>query len=253
MISIIILLLGIVEITIARDPPTMLPNTSNFITKDVNENSSIELQCPVTNSPDLSIQWSKNNEDLDPMWLSPNVVIKRLLLKIQQTHLNDAGLYKCNVVNGFGSIYAQFRVNIITNETVLNNVHDNEQRTVISSDLDSLSGEAPEFISRSNDGQTGSTKVIQPEGTTVQLKCLASGKPSPEVRWKKNGKILSEDEYGVTQTQILIIKDLRHSDTGNYTCELSNSFGAINATYILIVTGNKRTITSFSFENRIHF
>ncbi|CAF4287958.1 unnamed protein product, partial [Rotaria magnacalcarata] len=57
-------------------PPTLLPNTSNFITKDVNENSSIELHCPVTNSPDLSIQWSKNNEDLDPMWLSPNVVIK---------------------------------------------------------------------------------------------------------------------------------------------------------------------------------
>ncbi|CAF1243381.1 unnamed protein product [Rotaria magnacalcarata] len=236
MISIIILLLCIVKITIARDPPTLLPNTSNFITKDVNENSSIELHCPVTNSPDLSIQWSKNNEDLDPMWLSPNVVIKRLLLKIQQTHLTDAGLYKCNVVNGFGSIYAQFRVNIITNETLLNNVHDNEQRTVISSDLDSLIGEAPEFISRSNDGQIGSTKVIQPEGTTVQLKCLASGKPSPEVRWKKNGKILSEDEYGVTQTQILIVKDLRHSDTGNYTCELSNSFGSINATYILIVT-----------------
>ncbi|CAF4434721.1 unnamed protein product, partial [Adineta steineri] len=55
-------------------------------------------------------------------------------------------------------------------------------------------------------------------------------------RWKKNGKILSEDEYGVTQSQILIIKDLRQSDTGNYTCELFNSFGAINATYILAVT-----------------
>lgn len=40
---------------------------------------------------------------------------------------------------------------------------------------------------------------MQPEGTTVQLKCLASGKPLPEIRWKKNGKILSEDEYGVTQ------------------------------------------------------
>ncbi len=59
--------------------------------------------------------------------------------------------------------------------------------------------EAPEFISRSDDSQTEPTKVIQPEGTTVQLKCLASGKPLPEIRWKKNGKTLSEDEYGVTQ------------------------------------------------------
>jgi hypothetical protein len=60
--------------------------------------------------------------------------------------------------------------------------------------------EAPEFVARSDDdSQTEPTKVIQPEGTTVQLKCLATGKPLPEIRWKKNGKILSEDEYGVTQ------------------------------------------------------
>jgi len=59
--------------------------------------------------------------------------------------------------------------------------------------------EAPEFLARADRSQTEPTKVIQPEGTTVQLKCLASGKPSPEIRWKKNGKTLSEDEYGITQ------------------------------------------------------
>ncbi|CAF3526638.1 unnamed protein product [Rotaria sp. Silwood1] len=217
-------------------PPTLLPNTSNFIILDVNENNPIELHCPVTNAPDLSIQWSKNNEDLDPMWSSSNLVIKRFLLKIHQAHFTDAGLYKCNVVNGFGSIQAQFQINIRSNGTISNNGNNNEQRNVMNWDLDSLNGEAPEFISRNDDGQIGPTKVIQPEGTTVQLKCLASGKPPPEIRWKKNGKILSEDEYGVTQTQILIVKDLRQSDTGNYTCELFNSFGAINATYILVVT-----------------
>lgn len=89
-----------------------MPNASNFITLDVNENEPIELHCPVTNTPDLSIQWSKNNEDLDPMWSSSNLVIKRLLLKANRAQLNDAGLYKCNVVNGFGSVQAQFRINI---------------------------------------------------------------------------------------------------------------------------------------------
>ncbi len=93
-------------------PPTFLPNTSNFVTFDVNENEPIELHCPVTNTPDLSVQWSKNNEDLDPLWSSSNLVIKRFLLKIHQAHLTDAGLYKCNVVNGFGNIQGQFRINI---------------------------------------------------------------------------------------------------------------------------------------------
>ena len=79
---------------------------------DVNENDPLELLCPVTHTPDLSIQWSKNNEDIDPMWSSSNLVIKRLLLKIQHARVADAGLYKCNVVNGFGSVQSQFRVNV---------------------------------------------------------------------------------------------------------------------------------------------
>jgi hypothetical protein len=47
------------------------------------------------------------------------------------------------------------------------------------------------------------------------------------------------------RSQILIIKDLRQSDTGNYTCELFNSFGTINTTYILAVTGKKQQICFF--------
>ena len=101
-----------VRVWVFLGPPTFLPNTSNFVTFDVNENESVELHCPVMNSPDLSIQWSKNNEDLDPMWSSANLMIKRFLLRIHQTQPTDAGLYKCNVVNGFGNIQAQFRVNV---------------------------------------------------------------------------------------------------------------------------------------------
>ncbi|CAF1430385.1 unnamed protein product [Adineta steineri] len=212
---ILLVLLFFTEHIIAHGPPTLLPDTTNFNTFDINENDPIELQCPVTNSPDLSIQWSKNNEDLDPMWSSSsNLVIKRFLLKIRQAHLTDAGLYKCDVVNGFGSIQVQFRINIKSDGAISTNVDNNEPQNVMPWEADSLHGEPPEFVSRSDDDQTGPTKVIQPEGTTVRLKCLASGKPLLEIRWKKNGKILSEDEYGVTQSQILIIKNLRQSDAG---------------------------------------
>jgi hypothetical protein len=93
-------------------PPILLPNTPNIITLEVNENQPIELHCPVTVTPDLSIQWSKNNEELDPMWLTSNLLLRRFLLKIHRAHLTDAGLYKCNVVNGFGYVQAQFQVNV---------------------------------------------------------------------------------------------------------------------------------------------
>ncbi|CAF1079522.1 unnamed protein product [Adineta steineri] len=220
----------------ARGPPILLPETPNLITIDLNENEPLELHCPVMITPDLSVQWSKNNEDLDPMWSTTNLVIRRFLLKIHRIHLNDAGLYKCNVVNGFGNVQAQFRVDVKSNGTLATNILSNEQQNVLPWDMESMNGEAPVFLSRTDKIQSEPTKVIQPETMTAQLKCLASGKPAPEIRWKKNGKILSEDEYGLTQSQILNIKDLRQSDTGNYTCEVFNSFGSINATYILIVT-----------------
>ncbi|CAF4210115.1 unnamed protein product [Rotaria sp. Silwood2] len=224
------------ESIIARGPPVLLKQTPNIITFEVNENEPIELRCPVAITPDLSVQWSKNNEDLDPVWTTSNLLIRRFVLKIHQAHVSDAGLYKCNVVNGFGNVQAQFQVIIKSNETSSNSIISNEQQNIMVWDVNSFNGEAPKFLARDERSQIESTKVIQPEGTTVQLKCLASGKPSPEIRWKKNGKILSEDEYGITQSQILNIKDLRQSDTGNYTCEIFNSFGTINATYILIVT-----------------
>ena len=93
-------------------PPILLAHTPNLITIEVNENEPLELHCPVNISPDLSVQWSKNNEELDPMWSTSNLVIRRFLLKIPRTYSSDAGFYKCNVVNGFGNVQAQFQVKI---------------------------------------------------------------------------------------------------------------------------------------------
>lgn len=109
-------------------------------------------------APDLSVQWSKNNEDLDPMWSTSNLLIRRFLLKIHRTHVNDAGVYRCNVVNGFGHVQAQFQVNvkckysfiiissctkknfILANGTSVNKIVNNEQQNVIPWDVDSLNG-----------------------------------------------------------------------------------------------------------------
>ena len=89
------------------------------------------------------------------MWSTGNLLIKRLLLRIQRAQSIDAGLYRCNVVNGFGSIQAQFRVNVqgadrnaafergknffvlLANGTMPHPVASNEP---MAWDLDSLSG-----------------------------------------------------------------------------------------------------------------
>ena len=140
-------------------PPVLLPRTPNIIQIEVNENEPLELHCPVVVSSDLSVQWSKNNDELDPMWSTSNMLIRRFLLKIHRTYSTDAGLYKCNVVNGFGSVQAQFQVNVkcketfvfsyskerndsfcLANGTSTNKIANIEQPIVDDWDIDSLNG-----------------------------------------------------------------------------------------------------------------
>lgn len=102
-------------------PPSLLPGASTLKTIHVNENEPIQLECPVTLTSDLSVQWSKNNEELDPMWSTSNLFIKRLILKIHRAETSDAGLYKCNAVNGFGNVNAQFHVHVQCKSRVIFN------------------------------------------------------------------------------------------------------------------------------------
>lgn len=148
-----------IDIWMYLGPPILLPHTPNVITIEVNENEPLELHCPVTVSPDLSVQWSKNNEELDPMWSSSNVLIRRFLLKIHRASSTDGGLYKCNVVNGFGNVQAQFHVIIkctssfslqfsgerffffsLANGTSLNKIVNDEQQNLENWDVDSMNG-----------------------------------------------------------------------------------------------------------------
>lgn len=237
-----LLLLSVVlfiQSSLGRGPPTLLPGALKLAEIQIDENDSIELICPISKAPDQSIQWLKDNEELEPMWTSSTLTIRRFSLKIHRVQLTDVGLYQCNVVNGFGHASASFRLYVKGNSTQNNQTTADRRTNLLTDDIElfnNIDGEAPVFLSRSDSSQTGPTRVIQPEGTTVQLKCLASGRPTPEIRWKKNGKVLSEDEYGITHGPILNIKDLRRSDSGNFTCEVFNKFGKLNATYNLLVT-----------------
>ncbi|CAF1468765.1 unnamed protein product [Adineta steineri] len=245
-------------------PPTLLPDTTNFNTFDINENDPIELQCPVTNSPDLSIQWSKNNEDLDPMWSSSNLVIKRFLLKIRQAHLTDAA-----------------------DGAISTNVDNTEPQNVMPWEADSLHGEAPEFVSRSDDDQTGPTKVIQPEETlqffgddpqnisvdldkTAMLNCrVQTNDPTTKIQWLKKINIQqlfrpdaivfgSEQYENVGQFQEqqlqqnsknilsrpLIISQVTNKDNGQYICLIQNEKATKYKKVFIDVIDNHYGVTS---------
>ena len=75
--------------------------------------------------------------------------------------------------------------------------------------------------------------IARPVGSSVRLKCVASGHPRPDIMWMKDDQALTRPEAGEHRKKkwTLSLKNLRPEDSGKYTCRVSNRAGAINAIY----------------------
>ena len=107
--------------------------------------------------------------------------------------MNDAGLYKCKKINGFGgnSIHS---LNLIVESS---NITTTGRNIITKSNIiQSNDFSAPFFVS-SDKMQPSSYR--KQKGSEVKLKCRANGWPKPEIIWLKNGQVLSEEEYGITR------------------------------------------------------
>lgn len=92
-----------------------------------------------------------------------------------------------------------------------------------------------------------------PDGYPVSFDCVVIGKPSPAVRWFKDGKLLEEsDHYMINEDQEgchqLIITSVLPIDMGVYRCTAENSSG-IAATKAELRVDSKLI---FAFDMFIH-
>lgn len=74
-------------------------------------------------------------------------------------------------------------------------------------------------------------------GSSVRLKCMASGNPRPEIVWLKDDRLLTAQEVGEGRQKkwTLTLRNLTPEQSGKYTCRVSNQAGEINATYYIEV------------------
>ena len=84
------------------------------------------------------------------------------------------------------------------------------------------------------------TLLALPVGNSVKLDCSAKGYPHPTIAWYKNGKPFDERRGRLLYLDgkyVLRLKDVVPSDTGTYTCNVSNHLGWINHSYYVDVHG----------------
>nr|CAB3264297.1 neogenin-like [Phallusia mammillata] len=125
-------------------------------------------------------------------------------LEIGPVSIKEAGLYYCTATNAV--------------------------RTRKSSSIQmTVSGNTSETVNQTVKIQVKPANKTAPVGSTTHLECFATGQPSPQISWRRNGDPIdfrSERRLFVVGQGTLFILQTTISDHGQYTCTASNGVDA---------------------------
>uniref|UniRef100_A0A8C5QTT9 Obscurin like cytoskeletal adaptor 1 n=1 Tax=Leptobrachium leishanense TaxID=445787 RepID=A0A8C5QTT9_9ANUR len=166
-----------------------------------------ELSCRLSGKPEPTIQWDKDGVSLEDLCdgshyrLSPD----GQNLYISNVHAPDAGVYVCRAKNTVGQCLAA---------------------AVLLVDPLPRQGQEPAL----GDPPPQVKVFTVNEGKHAKLRCLVTGKPRPEIIWRKDSRAVSpgrrtliyEDREGHFTLKVLFC---RQQDRGLYVCGASNTAG----------------------------
>uniref|UniRef100_A0A3B4A6J9 Fibroblast growth factor receptor-like 1 n=1 Tax=Periophthalmus magnuspinnatus TaxID=409849 RepID=A0A3B4A6J9_9GOBI len=195
--------------------------------------SGIKLPCPVEGDPPPLIMWTKDGRNIHSGWVRFRFL--RMGLKIKEVEADDAGTYICKATNGFGSVNINYTLIVIG-------------KSEICLFIDYTICVCPVRPRFSEPTKMRKRVIARPVGSSVRLKCAASGTPPPDIEWLKDDLPLSDHEVGEGRQKkwTLSLRNLSPEQSGRYTCRVSNRAGEINATYKLEVierTNSKPILT----------
>ncbi|MEE6496324.1 hypothetical protein FKM82_002300 [Ascaphus truei] len=168
---------------------------------------NIQLVCNADGIPPPLIYWLKDGQRID------NIDSHRIrmnpdgkTLTVSEVGTADTGKYTCVATNSAGEDDRIFNVNVYV---------------------------APR-IAENRDKPGGLTAVLD---TSINIECLATGSPPPQINWLKNGLPLpvSSQVRLLSAGQLFRISRVQKSDVGTYTCVASNRAGVDKRDYKLQV------------------
>ncbi|XP_066533975.1 hemicentin-1 [Hoplias malabaricus] len=170
-------------------------------------NDSIQLVCQAEGTPPPTIQWLKDGQALSKTGLK-NIRISPdgSILTITAAHTADGGKYTCLATNKAGEEDKVFNINVYVPPEIQGNGDVAEELTAV-------------------------------QDSSLNIECVASGSPPPQLNWLKNGLPLPVSAHTrlLSAGQLLRITRVQVSDEGTYTCVASNRAGVDNRHYSLQV------------------
>uniref|UniRef100_A0A8C9N9E0 Hemicentin-1 n=1 Tax=Serinus canaria TaxID=9135 RepID=A0A8C9N9E0_SERCA len=177
-------------------PPSIEGPEQELVSESIS--NPVTFVCDASGIPPPTLVWLKNGkpiENLDPLEI--HILSGGSKLQIARSQLLDSGTYTCIASNPEGKA----------------------QKTYV------LSIQVPPSIA----GSEMPSEVSVLLGESVQLLCNATGVPTPDVQWLKDGKTVASDDLQRIRVtpdgSTLNISRALTSDTGKYTCVATNPAG----------------------------
>ncbi|XP_057344942.1 neogenin isoform X9 [Manis pentadactyla] len=160
------------------------------------------LPCVAAGIPTPAVRWVKNEEALDTGSSEKLVLLAGGSLEISDVTEDDAGTYLCIADNGNETIEAPAELSVQAQ---------------------------PEFLKQP-------TNIYAHESMDIVFECEVTGKPTPTVKWVKNGDmVIPSDYFKIVKEHNLQVLGLVKSDEGFYQCIAENDVGNVQAGAQLII------------------
>ncbi|NWU12945.1 NEO1 protein, partial [Cephalopterus ornatus] len=158
--------------------------------------------CVATGFPAPSIRWTRNEEELLTEGSGRFQLLAGGSLEIRDVGEGDAGTFTCIAESGNDTAVAQAELTVQV---------------------------PPEFLKRP-------ANIYAHESMDIVFECEVTGKPTPTVKWVKNGDmVIPSDYFKIVKEHNLQVLGLVKSDEGFYQCIAENDVGNAQAGAQLII------------------
>uniref|UniRef100_A0A8D2JAX4 Neogenin n=1 Tax=Varanus komodoensis TaxID=61221 RepID=A0A8D2JAX4_VARKO len=163
---------------------------------------SAVLPCVATGVPVPVVRWTRNEEELVTENSQKFLLLAGGTLKINDIKEDDAGTFTCIADNGNETIEAQADLTVQV---------------------------PPEFLKQP-------ANIYAHESMDIVFECDVTGRPTPTVKWVKNGDVvIPSDYFKIVNEHNLQVLGLVKSDEGFYQCIAENDVGNIQAGAQLVI------------------
>uniref|UniRef100_A0A8C8EII2 Obscurin-like protein 1 n=1 Tax=Oncorhynchus tshawytscha TaxID=74940 RepID=A0A8C8EII2_ONCTS len=206
--------------------PLLSDDRPHFLIKPlslrVDRGEDAAFSCKLSGNPLPQVVWEKDGKKLSDIFESAHFNVSSqdggwFQLKIFQTRMPDGGVYTCRAHNNQGGALAGAVL-------LVELVPERQENGPDEPNLNSANVK----------------KFAVSEGKHAKFRCFVTGKPKPEIIWKKDGApleagrrhLLFEDREGYYTLKVMYCK---HQDTGLYVCAASNALGhTLSSVYLTV-------------------